>query len=79
MAAIPRRARQCELAIAGQAWSEATIAAAQAALDADFTPLSDMRATAAYRRLALANLLLRFHLETSAPGTATRVIEYVQP
>ena len=42
----------------------ATLARAQAALAADYTPLDDLRASAAYRRRAAANLLQRFHLET---------------
>jgi xanthine dehydrogenase small subunit len=79
MAAIPGRALKCEQALAGQPWTEATIAAAKAALDADFAPLSDMRATAGYRRLALRNLLQRFYLETQQPGIATRVLDYVLP
>jgi xanthine dehydrogenase small subunit len=30
----------------------------------DFSPLTDMRASAAYRQQAAANLLYRFYLET---------------
>ncbi len=79
MAAIPKRALKCEQTLLGQPWSEATLAAAQAALDEDFAPLSDMRASAAYRRLALRSLLQRFYLETRVPGTATRVLDYASP
>ena len=79
MAAIPRRAVQCEQALSGRPWTEDTVAAAQSALDADFTPLSDMRASAAYRRLVLRNLLQRFFLETRRPEIATRVIAYAAP
>jgi xanthine dehydrogenase small subunit len=79
MAAIPKRALKCEAALAGQAWNEATVSAAQLALDADFAPLSDMRATAAYRQVALKNLLQRFFIETGQPGIATRVLEYASP
>ena len=79
MAAIPKRASKCEQALAGRPWSEATIATAQTALDEEFAPLSDMRATATYRRLALGNLLHRFYLETGAPAASTRVIDYVTP
>lgn len=79
MAAIPKRALKCERALAGQPWTEATIATAQTALDADFSPLSDMRASAGYRRLALRNLLQRFYIETRQPATATRVVDYAAP
>ena len=50
-------------ALLGKAWSEATIAAAQAAMLQDFTPLSDMRASAAYRMRVAQNLLRKYFLE----------------
>ncbi|GAP36214.1 xanthine dehydrogenase small subunit [Piscinibacter sakaiensis] len=64
MAATVRRATGAEAALLGQPWTQAAVAAAQAALAADFTPLSDMRASAAYRRQVAQNLLQRFWLET---------------
>ena len=79
MAAVPKRASKCEQALTGQPWDEAAINTAQAALDADFAPLSDMRASAGYRRVALRNLLQRYYLETSQPGIATRVLDYATP
>jgi xanthine dehydrogenase small subunit len=79
MAAIPERALKCEQALVGKPWNEATVAAAQAALDADFSPLSDMRASADYRSIALRNLLQRFYIETGQPGIATRVLDYASP
>jgi xanthine dehydrogenase small subunit len=64
MAATVRRARLTEAALVGQPWSEATLRAAQATLALDFTPLSDLRASATYRQQAAAGLLERFWLET---------------
>ena len=64
MAAIVKRAVQAEAAIEGQAWTQATVNAAKAALARDFTPLTDMRASAAYRLQVAQNLLQRFWLET---------------
>jgi xanthine dehydrogenase small subunit len=64
MAATVRRATQAEAALTGQAWSQETVKLAQAALAQDFTPLSDMRASAAYRLQVAQNLLQRFWLET---------------
>jgi xanthine dehydrogenase small subunit len=66
MAATVRRAAGAEAALRGQPWSEATLRAAQAALDADFTPLTDLRASAGYRRQAARGLLERLWLETRA-------------
>ena len=59
MAATPRRAGGCEAALAGQPFAEATIARAAEALRGDFTPLDDVRGSAAYRRDAAASLLWR--------------------
>ncbi len=64
MAATARRSPLVEAALVGRPWTEATLRAAQAALAQDFTPLSDMRATAAYRQRVAANLLERWWLET---------------
>ncbi len=77
MAAVARRAAAAEAAIVGQPWTEATAQAAQAALAADFTPLSDMRASAGYRLQVAQNLVRRFWLETRVvdplPASATSV------
>jgi len=69
MAAIPKRARKTQAWLQGKAWDETTVNAAMQQLRAEFTPLSDMRASAAYRSRATANLLYRFYLETR-PGQA---------
>ncbi|CDX61447.1 Xanthine dehydrogenase XdhA [Mesorhizobium plurifarium] len=65
MAATPKRATAVEKALAGKVWNEATVEAAMAEYAKDFTPLTDMRATAEYRALAAKNLLLRFYIETT--------------
>ncbi len=64
MAATVRRAHGAEAALRGQPWSEAALRASQAALEADFTPLTDLRASAGYRRQAARGLLERLWLET---------------
>ena len=64
MAATVQRAAHAEAALHGQPWSQAAVDAAKAALTEDFKPLSDMRASAAYRMQAAQNLLQRFWLET---------------
>ncbi|MER8980021.1 xanthine dehydrogenase small subunit [Mesorhizobium sp. M0870] len=65
MAATPKRASFVEKALLGKAWTEQTVEAAMAEYARDFTPLTDMRASAEYRALAARNLLLRFFAETS--------------
>ena len=64
MAATVARAAQAEAAVRGQPWTEVTVQAAMAALDADYQPLTDLRASASYRRRAARQLLRRFWLET---------------
>ncbi|XAH25447.1 xanthine dehydrogenase small subunit [Xylophilus sp. GW821-FHT01B05] len=64
VAATPARACQAEAALAGQPWTAATARAAGEALQAEFQPISDMRASGAYRRTLLASLLQRYWLES---------------
>lgn len=75
MAPTPRRARAGEAALLGRPFTEASVRAAAAALEADLAPISDMRASAGYRRLVAANLLRKFHAEVTGLPGATRVLE----
>jgi xanthine dehydrogenase small subunit len=65
VAATVARAPQCEHALQGAAWNEASAWRAMEALGRDFTPIDDVRASAPYRKLVVRNLLYRFYLETS--------------
>ena len=67
VAAVPARAIQTEAALAGQPCAEAIFDAAATVLEAEFKPLSDMRASSAYRRAVLGNLLRR-GWQQSQPG-----------
>ena len=73
MAATPVRVTTAERAVVGEAWSEPTVRAAMDALDAALTPISDMRASADYRRAVARNLLYKFWLETASPAMRTRL------
>ncbi|WP_291726502.1 xanthine dehydrogenase small subunit [Leisingera sp. F5] len=73
MAGIPKRAANVEAALTGQPWDEATIQAAAAAFDQDFTPMSDMRASAEYRLETARNMLSRYFAEMN--GAAVSVLE----
>ena len=64
VAATPVRAIKTEAALARQDWSKATIDHAMEVLRAEFSPISDMRASNAYRTQVLGNLLQRFWLES---------------
>jgi xanthine dehydrogenase small subunit len=64
MAATPQRAARAEAALLDNEWTETNAGQAMLALDADFQPLTDMRASSAYRSKVARNLLWRFFLET---------------
>ncbi|MCG8503604.1 MAG: xanthine dehydrogenase small subunit [Sphingomonadales bacterium] len=73
MAETPKRAQNAEAAFTGEPWSEGTVEGAMAALEQDFAPITDMRASAAYRMAAAKNLLMKAWRESQ--GTDTRVLE----
>jgi xanthine dehydrogenase small subunit len=77
MAAIVKRAATAEAALVGKPWDQASALRAQAALADDFSPLTDMRASADYRLRVAQNLIQRFWLETrpadALPTEATSV------
>ena len=74
MAATPKRGKGAETALAGAVLDQpATWEKAIAALADDFQPISDMRASAAYR-MEVAQGLLRKALMEVAGETATRVL-----
>lgn len=64
VAATPARARHTEAALLGQPWTEATAHNAGRALQAEFHPISDMRASGDYRKHLLGSLMQRFWLES---------------
>jgi xanthine dehydrogenase small subunit len=76
MAATPKRAFAVEKALISKPWTEATVEAAMAEYAKDFTPLTDMRASAEYRALAAKNLLLRFFAETTGTKAPIQVTRY---
>ncbi len=73
MAGVPKRASEVEKSLIGQAWTRETIDAALPAFAADFTPLSDMRASADYRLEVARNMLVRYWLEDQ--GAVVNVLE----
>ena len=74
MAGIPKRAAAAEKALLGQSWSEDSARRAAAALDEDFTPLSDMRASANYRMETARSMILRaWHEDQGLPISVLEV------
>lgn len=77
MAEVAKRAISCEAQLLGQPWQTATIERACQALELDFTPISDFRASREYRMQVAKNLLRRCHIEMTSPETLMRVTHYV--
>lgn len=74
MAEIPKRASLCQRALIGQPWNQNTIDVAMEALDNDYTPISDFRASSKYRALVSKNLLQRLFLDSG--NQTVRVTQY---
>ncbi len=64
VAATPVRASHTEAALHGQPWTLETVKNSMTTLRGEFSPISDMRASASYRVQVLGNLLQRFWLES---------------
>jgi len=77
VAATPARARKTEAALTGKPWNQTTIDHAMSVLRQEFAPISDMRASGAYRSAVLGNLLKRFWLE--AQGTVLTDLRQLAP
>lgn len=60
MSGTPKRARFVETALVGHPWTAQTVEKAAQAFTQDFTPLSDLRASSAYRETTAHNLLVRY-------------------
>ena len=73
MAATPKRGPSCEKALEGKPWTPDTAAAAAAALSADFAPITDFRAGAAYRAKVAANLVVRLQMQSAGADGLTEV------
>jgi xanthine dehydrogenase small subunit len=74
MAPVPKRARQAEAALKGKPWTREIVEGACWVLSEDYTPISDMRASARYRLRVAQNLLRKFFIETSEPAARTRIM-----
>ena len=64
VAATPVRALKTEAALLNQTWTQVSVQQAMTTLRSEFSPISDMRASSAYRVQVLGNLLQRFWLES---------------
>lgn len=64
VAATPVRANKTEAALIGKPWNHDTVSDAAKVLESEFSPISDMRASADYRKKSIVGLLQRFWLQS---------------
>lgn len=77
MAATPRRGARTEAALKGASLAESSSwIAALEAMTQDYQPISDMRASAAYRMTVAQNLLRKALLEVADGNAQTRVVHW---
>src|SRR5205807_7834842 len=69
VAATPLRALAAEEALTGRPWTREVVTAAAAEMAGTGTPMSDHRASQAYRTAMLRNSLLKFYAETTTPAS----------
>ncbi|MGZ4963005.1 MAG: xanthine dehydrogenase molybdopterin binding subunit, partial [Limisphaerales bacterium] len=63
VSALPSRARKTEAALLNKPWTRATLDEALSIVGSEFTPISDARGTAEYRRGLIGSLLEKFFVE----------------
>ncbi|QQE65508.1 xanthine dehydrogenase small subunit [Leptolyngbya sp. BL0902] len=63
VAATPARATEAEAFLVGKPWNHSTIQAAKTILQEAFTPLTDLRGSAEYRKRLVVNLFEKFFSE----------------
>jgi xanthine dehydrogenase small subunit len=68
MADRVRRAESAEAFLQGKTWDRPTVEEAMRCVDADFTPISDVRGSATMRRIAARNLLFKFWTDSNRNG-----------
>ena len=76
MAAIPKRASECEKVLLGKEWSEENMLMVSKAVEKDFVPLSDHRASSNYRLKVAANLFLRLYRDLSDQEDLLEVVAF---
>jgi xanthine dehydrogenase molybdopterin binding subunit len=69
VAAKPARAHKTEQALLGQRWCEETVKDVLPKLQAEFTPISDLRGSAEYRRGLITSLFEKFYFDAGNGAT----------
>ncbi len=79
VAATPIRALKTEAALIGKPWTQETVSQVANDLREEFTPISDVRGSAQYRRNLIESLVTKFFAETSKGSAASKIAEQTFP
>jgi xanthine dehydrogenase molybdopterin binding subunit/xanthine dehydrogenase small subunit len=79
VAALPVRAKETEAALVGKPWSDSTCEEVIPLLENEFTPISDVRGSAAYRQRLIANLLRKFLAQEQSALADTKISRFLSP
>ena len=74
MSEIPKRATTIEKALTNSVFSEDTFSRATTLIDADFSPIDDMRARTNYRADVAKNLMIKFFYENNSEEKSSKSI-----
>ena len=73
VAPMPARARKAEQALLGKRWCEETVSEVLPMLQAEFTPISDLRGSAEYRRGLITSLFEKFFFDAEQTEARRRL------
>ena len=76
LAATPKRATGTETFLVGKTLNQETIHEAIKILEQDFNPITDMRASSAYRMQIAKNLLLKYFIERNGTSCFSSIDQY---
>ena len=79
VAALPVHARATEAALVGKPWSGSTCEEVLPVLENEFTPISDVRGSANYRRQMIASLLRKFFADEQPVLADRKIARYLSP
>ncbi len=79
VAEISRRAKKAESALLGEPWSLESVRRLRPILEVEFTPISDVRGGAEYRRGVIGDLLEQFHAHDGRQTLALDRLPITQP
>jgi xanthine dehydrogenase molybdopterin binding subunit/xanthine dehydrogenase small subunit len=79
VAALPVRAKKTEATLVGKSWNDSTCEEVVPILENEFTPISDVRGSAAYRQRLIANLLRKFFAKEQTAIADKKVARYLSP